>query len=194
MTEERAFSIIDDGTLDTVIVCNSCHAGLRYNFNTEGWPQDCARKGSDDYNDFVKYMLKDAAETHKCTESTWKGIDPDEPKDSRAKYSCYQRGECSDCQWWNTECRNTSETRSHSAALSSRGTYSTGAGSHVPYRATFANGIKLVQSDTGVRVTSPTAADFEIRIYARDDDDAERFAEHYARDYVTPLVALARIQ
>ena len=78
--------------------------------------------------------------------------------------------------------------------LISKGTFCTGAGSHVPYRATFANGIRLVQSDSGVRVTSPIVADFEILVYARDDDDAERFAEHYARDYVTPLVALARIQ
>ncbi len=77
--------------------------------------------------------------------------------------------------------------------IESRGTFCTGAGSHVPYRATFANGIVTERSATGVRVTSPIHADFEIRIYARDREDAERFAEHYARDYVTPLVALARI-
>jgi hypothetical protein len=80
------------------------------------------------------------------------------------------------------------------APLPTRGTYATGAGSHLPYRATFANGISLERSDTGVRVTSPIHADFEVLVYARDDEDAERFAEHYARDYVTPLVALARIQ
>ena len=78
-------------------------------------------------------------------------------------------------------------------ALYSKGTFCTGAGSHVPYRATFANGISLERSRDGVRVTSPIAADFEILVYARDRDDAERFAEHYARDYVTPLVALARV-
>lgn len=77
--------------------------------------------------------------------------------------------------------------------LERKGTFCTGAGSHLPYRATFARGITLERSETGVRVSAPIAADFEILVYARDRVDAERFAEHYARDYVCPLVALARI-
>jgi len=52
------------------------------------------------------------------------------------------------------------------------------------YRATYARGAK--------GITAPIHAELQATIYARDDIDAERYAEYIARDRVCFLIACAR--
>ena len=57
-----SFSLGDDGTLDTLIVCNDCNAELRYNFDGDDDMPEYA------YGEFVKWAKNDATETHICGE------------------------------------------------------------------------------------------------------------------------------
>ena len=75
----------------------------------------------------------------------------------------------------------------------SKGTFWTSRQSDIRYRATFSNGVRPYSIGT-VQLTSPIHADFEITVYARNLDDAEAFAEHYARDYVCALVAVSAVE
>jgi hypothetical protein len=54
------------------------------------------------------------------------------------------------------------------------------------YRATYARGAK--------GITAPIHAEVQAVIYARNDDDAERCAEHIARDRVDYLITCARAE
>lgn len=69
--DEPTFSIGDDGTLDTVVVCDSCGEELRYNFS-EHHP-DCVEEAPDAirececYAEFREYVLEDAASEHECS-------------------------------------------------------------------------------------------------------------------------------
>ena len=51
----------DDGTMDTVLVCDGCGEEMRYNFNHE---DDCDEAGC--YDQFVDWALEDAQENHEC--------------------------------------------------------------------------------------------------------------------------------
>jgi len=86
----------------------------------------------------------------------------------------------------------------------SKGTFWVG-GHHTPdgyvidgipirYRATFTKGIRPYSIGGVVQLTSPIHADFEITVYAPNLEAAEKFAEHYARDYVCALVSCALAQ
>lgn len=55
---ERSFSLVDDGTLDTVIMCDDCHAVYRYNF---------ADEAEEDYQSFVMWAMSNMDE-HECGE------------------------------------------------------------------------------------------------------------------------------
>ena len=61
-----SFSLGDDGTLDTVIVCDHCGAELRYTYDRDGALEACLEAES--YDDFVKWAIGDAPETHLCGE------------------------------------------------------------------------------------------------------------------------------
>lgn len=52
----------DDGTLDTVAVCTECGEEIRYTYNPVG-------TGEDDYQEFVKWVLQDAADSHTCDDT-----------------------------------------------------------------------------------------------------------------------------
>jgi hypothetical protein len=56
------FRLGDDGTLDTVIICNSCGEELRYTFDPDASEPD----GEQAYDDFVTWALEDAADQHDC--------------------------------------------------------------------------------------------------------------------------------
>jgi hypothetical protein len=56
-----AFYLADDGTLDTVVTCDTCGAEERYTF--DGWTD---APGQEAYDAFVAWALEDAAELHDC--------------------------------------------------------------------------------------------------------------------------------
>lgn len=55
----------DDGTLDTVIVCEDCGAELRYNYNPSE-EQDEDTTDEEAYEDFIDWALDDAENEHEC--------------------------------------------------------------------------------------------------------------------------------
>ena len=57
-----AFHLGDDGTLDTVIVCDHCGAELRYNFE----PDEEGREGDGAYDEFIDWCLAEAPSDHVC--------------------------------------------------------------------------------------------------------------------------------
>lgn len=61
--EPPTFRVGDDGTLDTVIVCNRCGEEMRYNYDG-----DSELETYDDFVDFVDWALEDAADSHTCDE------------------------------------------------------------------------------------------------------------------------------
>jgi hypothetical protein len=66
-TNQDRFHLGDDGTLDTVIVCNGCGAELRFNYNYDTCDtEDDTRTDDQRYDDFVMWCIDDAAETHEC--------------------------------------------------------------------------------------------------------------------------------
>ncbi len=57
-----AFKLTDDGTLDTVVVCEECGGEVRFTFDGNVHP--CGRKS------FIEWCLKDAEEDHECVKVT----------------------------------------------------------------------------------------------------------------------------
>ena len=61
------FTLADDGTLDTVVECESCGRQVRYSYAAHC---DDGRKSAEDdefaYDRFVEWALGDAAEDHEC--------------------------------------------------------------------------------------------------------------------------------
>ncbi|KKM65240.1 hypothetical protein LCGC14_1493260 [marine sediment metagenome] len=67
MTFSLTFSLGDDGTMDTIIVCNDCKNKERYNFDEDH--SDCnhiANGDCDCYDRFVDWALEDAYNNHEC--------------------------------------------------------------------------------------------------------------------------------
>ena len=61
------FTLGDDGTMDTVTVCNECGQEERFNF--DGEHEDCtpiANGDCDCYGKFVDWALQEAYDTHEC--------------------------------------------------------------------------------------------------------------------------------
>jgi hypothetical protein len=51
----------DDGSLDTVLVCDECGAEMRYNYD------DTDHSGNPDaYEEFVDWAIADASDQHSC--------------------------------------------------------------------------------------------------------------------------------
>tara|TARA_Y100000296_G_C5091458_1_gene215059 strand:- start:83 stop:307 length:225 start_codon:yes stop_codon:yes gene_type:complete len=50
--------LIDDGTLDTVVMCTACNEPFRGTFQPDS--------DSDTYEDFVKWFIKEIADDHEC--------------------------------------------------------------------------------------------------------------------------------
>ena len=59
-----AFRLGDDGTLDTVVVCEDCGQAERYNYQGE---DESAFEGPGAYQDFIAWALRDAETEHDCT-------------------------------------------------------------------------------------------------------------------------------
>ena len=67
--QQHQFSVVDDGTLDTVLQCNDCQQPLRYNFQgseTEGYGDFGIEQARDAYTQFVEWCMDDASRTHDC--------------------------------------------------------------------------------------------------------------------------------
>lgn len=66
------FTLLDDGTLDTVVVCSKCGTELRYNYDPserlghETWLDHNAESA---YDDFIVWALCDADAEHICNET-----------------------------------------------------------------------------------------------------------------------------
>jgi len=54
------FTLIDDGTLDTVVRCDSCGEEMRYNYSEDFNFEEY------DYDQFLSWALETAAEDHEC--------------------------------------------------------------------------------------------------------------------------------
>jgi hypothetical protein len=67
------FHLVDDGTLDTVVACDSCGAHERYNYAhsetgaCEHGLADCEAC----YTAWQEWVLEDAAEQHECAGHDW---------------------------------------------------------------------------------------------------------------------------
>jgi RNase P subunit RPR2 len=59
-----AFRLSDDGTLDTVVVCEECGEELRYNHNLSF----SVDENTETYQEFINWCLKDAEKDHVCEE------------------------------------------------------------------------------------------------------------------------------
>lgn len=53
----RKFSLGDDGTMDTVIICDDCGEELRYNYSGET---------GETYDEFLEWAFEDAESEHEC--------------------------------------------------------------------------------------------------------------------------------
>lgn len=60
MPKDVQFTLIDDGTLDTVLVCNVCGHELRYAGNDND---------AESREQWIDYCFVDAVETHDCGEN-----------------------------------------------------------------------------------------------------------------------------
>ena len=63
-----AFRLGDDGTMDTVVVCEECGEEVRGTYMPDGDPTD-TRTDEQAYDDFVAWLLKDAEADHECEEA-----------------------------------------------------------------------------------------------------------------------------
>ena len=61
---QHTFSVVDDGTMDTVLQCNDCQQSLRYNFQGMDIFDDMDER--DPYEAFVEWCMDEAARTHDC--------------------------------------------------------------------------------------------------------------------------------
>jgi hypothetical protein len=63
---EPSFTLVDDGTLDTILECDNCGALLRFTY--AGWVDDDDEVDDEvTYRNFVYWCLDEAAE-HECEE------------------------------------------------------------------------------------------------------------------------------
>lgn len=62
------FTLVDDGTLDTLLECDECCTQLRYNYGgTEAETFDGELiAGENGYQEFIDKSIADAEETHEC--------------------------------------------------------------------------------------------------------------------------------
>ena len=51
------FTLLDDGTMDTVIQCDECGVELRYTYSGDGL---------ETYDAFIEWCFEDAASEHEC--------------------------------------------------------------------------------------------------------------------------------
>lgn len=63
------FRLGDDGTMDTVVVCEECGEEMRYNYDPLPRESDDARTDEQAYDDFVEWALEDAESEHECEET-----------------------------------------------------------------------------------------------------------------------------
>ena len=64
----HTFSLVDDGTMDTVIACDDCGQEMRYNFDGDHG-EDCtpiANGDCDCYGRFVDWAIEESADCHYC--------------------------------------------------------------------------------------------------------------------------------
>lgn len=61
--------IVDDGTLDTVLVCKGCGAEARYTFDGRQVWDGSAREPTDDYLGFTRWAIADFDSEHDCAET-----------------------------------------------------------------------------------------------------------------------------
>ena len=59
------FTLGDDGTLDTVIVCDQCGEKFRFNYSNDD-PDNIDMTDEESYDAFVEQCLEDAADVHNC--------------------------------------------------------------------------------------------------------------------------------
>lgn len=63
---ERSFSLVDDGTLDTVIKCT---CGAEYRFNYEPCLDNIQETSAEaDYQSFIDWVMTGMDEEHECGE------------------------------------------------------------------------------------------------------------------------------
>lgn len=78
-----AFTLTDDGTLDTVVKCDQCGEELRYTY-TPDEPTERLSRDRDltddgkDYDAFVSWAIDDAEQTHECASDDDEPSEPDE--------------------------------------------------------------------------------------------------------------------
>ena len=86
------FRLGDDGTTDTVIVCNECGEEFRFNYDPQlPDTSDSEDDSEDDYNAWIDECLDDAADEHDCTNIEANGPqDGDITTENRERY--YQYG------------------------------------------------------------------------------------------------------
>jgi transcription elongation factor Elf1 len=64
---EPTFTLVDDGSLDTVLVCDECGAALRFTY--AAWDDDDAALDDDAaYESFVDWCFEEAVNEHECHE------------------------------------------------------------------------------------------------------------------------------
>lgn len=56
---EPSFSLVDDGTLDTVIVCDNCGKETRFTYDNNS---------RDEYGDFIEWCIEELKNDHECEE------------------------------------------------------------------------------------------------------------------------------
>lgn len=59
---DNSFTLVDDGTLDTVIKCDHC--GIEYRFNYDGSLDE--EESQDGYPAFVEWCMNDMDADHEC--------------------------------------------------------------------------------------------------------------------------------
>ena len=68
------FTLSDDGTLDTGLICDECDETLRYNH--DGCSHfDNFESGCTCYRDFIKWAIADATDTHACNDDDQADLD-----------------------------------------------------------------------------------------------------------------------
>ncbi len=70
METNKTHLLGDDGTMDTVVVCEECGEESRYNYADEEDPLNVEPTTHDDqaYAEFVQWAIQDADALHECSE------------------------------------------------------------------------------------------------------------------------------
>ena len=63
-----AARLIDDGTMDTVVVCPECGEEQRYSYAIGGPDQVQGEEPAESYDEFVKWAMADFDGEHECPE------------------------------------------------------------------------------------------------------------------------------